>query len=528
MNSNARVGFSGAALLLLALVTGCASAPGGPSIPSEVKNQPASAVVPERKSGKRLAARPADVPRDQAGKGPSSAIATFLRSPSQALATPEASFGQDTCEAEILTIYGTPKYIILEFAFTSLRAIGNCSANTLMSNATLESPIGAHKFSVLLDEKGNYVVYASSGLHYALYERRDATDQEAGKAVINLRGLRPPQAYEPGGRHMGNRHLPALRAMFELQSTYKREPSDPGFKPTVPESEFVDGSGATWTKCPATEVSGAVGIGLPAADGKCQQPVRLNFFDAVEFAAKAGGGWRLPSVREALSLKNEVRVLSRLQTCRGIACMAHYSNYMREHFLGVLGEFWGDTILLKDDSRIIRSKEVLGTAITTDIHAGGRWPVKGFDEEQYQNKYMVYLVKTNAPNKEWDRTKSLVLSRRSELESASAKAKAEEERLIEKDRAELAEILFRPSGGGTSGGAAGGGKPSGGSGSRYTCQYKCTNAKFIGADKTTLSVVLTAASERAAIDEAVKHAKETCYQQTQRVLDSGSATCRKQ
>lgn len=69
---------------------------------------------------------------------------------------------------------------------------------------------------------------------------------------------------------------------------------------------------------------------------------------------------------------------------------------------------------------------------------------------------------------------------------------------------------------------------SGSTGSRFLCQYRCTNAKFLGADKTTLSVAVTAGNERAAIDQAVSHAGKTCHRQTQRVFEHGSASCRKQ
>lgn len=514
--------------LFLAFLAGCAGnqAPVRTEAPAEKPRPTASA--PTRKASARQAAQAVTDIREHAGEGTPSAIDTYLRLKPQALATPNARFGQAVCAAEVVALYGTPKHIILEFAFATLEAPGNCSADALMSPSTLESPMGPHKFMFLMDEKANFVSFAAFGRHYAFFDRRDATDDEARQAVINLKGTRPPNAFATTGRYMGTQHLPALRAMFELQASYQRAPSASASVATEMPAEFVDKAGVTWSKCPATDANGTTVMGTPAQNGKCPQPVRLNYFEAVEFAAKAGNGWRLPSAAEAVALKNEAKASSRFQSCRGIGCNVHYSNYMREHFLSVLGEFWGDTIYLKDDKRAIRSQEVLGTAITTDIHMGGNWPVTGFDQEPYQKRYMVYLVKSNALNANWERTKSLVASQRPSLEKASATAKAEEARREAEDRAALGAILFAPGGGSSSGSAPGGAAPGGAAGARFSCQYKCTNSKLLGSDKSTLSVVVTAASERAAVDQAAKHADDTCYRQTQRVLEAGSVVCRKQ
>ena len=68
-----------------------------------------------------------------------------------------------------------------------------------------------------------------------------------------------------------------------------------------------------------------------------------------------------------------------------------------------------------------------------------------------------------------------------------------------------------------------------GSGSfAFLCQYKCTNAKFVFEDRTALTFRVNAPDINAAIDETIRHAKSTCYQQTQRVYDVGSQSCRKQ
>ena len=62
----------------------------------------------------------------------------------------------------------------------------------------------------------------------------------------------------------------------------------------------------------------------------------------------------------------------------------------------------------------------------------------------------------------------------------------------------------------------------------FACSYMCTNAKFLGADRTRLTVRVRAGSESTAREEAVRHAKGTCYEQTQRVYDTGTASCRKE
>ncbi len=68
-----------------------------------------------------------------------------------------------------------------------------------------------------------------------------------------------------------------------------------------------------------------------------------------------------------------------------------------------------------------------------------------------------------------------------------------------------------------------------GSGSRaFVCEYKCTNAKFTGSDKTSMTLRVQANSQSAAEDETIRHGRATCYQQTQRVWDTGSQRCRAQ
>ena len=108
---------------------------------------------------------------------------------------------------------------------------------------------------------------------------------------------------------------------------------------------------------------------------------------------------------------------------------------------------------------------------------------------------------------------------------------------MEADGMERSEIAARsqsspPSSSTSNSGVAGSGTPrtssSSTAGETYACQYQCTNAKFSGSDKTTLTIRVKAGSESAARDETHKHARATCYEQTRRVYDTGSASCRKQ
>lgn len=62
----------------------------------------------------------------------------------------------------------------------------------------------------------------------------------------------------------------------------------------------------------------------------------------------------------------------------------------------------------------------------------------------------------------------------------------------------------------------------------FVCEYKCTNAKLLGSDKTSMTIRIRAADKSAAEDEVIRHGKATCYQQTQRVWDTASQRCRRE
>ena len=409
------------------------------------------------------------------------AINSYFKSTPSFLGSPAAQFGRNACTAEITATYATPKFAILEVALRDPKAPGYCSINALLYKSTLESPVGTHKFRRILDEEATLVpTYAKKGLHYVVYERGSATDEELRRAVINPLGSRSADAPASRSRDLGTQHIPALKTMLELQSSYSRPGGIAAEHPSAWPSEFEDGSGRLWFRCPATLQGDALVRGLPASDGACSKPVKLNFFDAVVFASKVGDGWRLPAVAEALALKNEARAATKLQSCSGLPCLGHYTSYMRENYLGVLGEFWGDTIYTAADKRVYRTQEVLGSAITTDIHVGGNWPVKGYDEEPYQKLYMIYLIKSTATNSNWERTKKLVLSERLQLEAASSAAKREEADREAQDRAELGRVLF-------GGGSASSSDSSSDSSSRsnsdartypYVCEFKCKDGDW--------------------------------------------------
>lgn len=103
-----------------------------------------------------------------------------------------------------------------------------------------------------------------------------------------------------------------------------------------------------------------------------------------------------------------------------------------------------------------------------------------------------------------------------------------------------AHVQQRRSSGGSSGssgssGSAGSPEPAsgtrssaGGGNKAFRCEYRCTNAKLLGSDKTRLSVVVNAPDARAAEAQAVRHATDTCYADTKRIFENGSASCRPQ
>lgn len=62
----------------------------------------------------------------------------------------------------------------------------------------------------------------------------------------------------------------------------------------------------------------------------------------------------------------------------------------------------------------------------------------------------------------------------------------------------------------------------------FICTYRCsTNAILTYAEKTRMTKEVQAADARAAVLQTADYASKTCYEQTQRVLESGSISCRK-
>lgn len=135
------------------------------------------------------------------------------------------------------------------------------------------------------------------------------------------------------------------------------------------------------------------------------------------------------------------------------------------------------------------------------------------------------------PKKDADRTevaetaKAAQADMQKRIDEMDAERKRRREALVDKfiDRSAL--------GGGSSSGDTNPGASKGivGSGVRtFVCEYKCTNAKFTESDKTTMSIRVRASDKGAAEGMTIRHGKDTCYQQAQRVWDTGSHRCRPQ
>ena len=135
------------------------------------------------------------------------------------------------------------------------------------------------------------------------------------------------------------------------------------------------------------------------------------------------------------------------------------------------------------------------------------------------------------PKKDADRTevadtaKAAQADMQKRIDEMDAERKRRREALVEKF------IGPAGSGGGSSSGdsSTGGSRPTVGNGVRtFICEYRCTNAKFTGSDKTTIEIRVQASNRSAAEDMTIRHGKDTCYQQTRRVWDTGSQRCRPQ
>lgn len=98
---------------------------------------------------------------------------------------------------------------------------------------------------------------------------------------------------------------------------------------------------------------------------------------------------------------------------------------------------------------------------------------------------------------------------------------------LERKRASASSGSSGSSGGASSSSSAASTPRSAGS-KTFVCSYKCTNASFTNSERTAMSVRVTASDASSARDEAVKHARSACYEQTRRVYDTGTASCREQ
>ena len=295
---------------------------------------------------------------------------------------------------------------------------------------------------------------------------------------------------------------------------------------------YVDSSGLLWLKCPLR------------ATGESHCPFikknveLLTYFQAVEAVRKLGPEWRLPDVSEfRLGLAGDLdkRLITR---GAGNERCGHHIFKEISTVLGVQGIFWSAKLYTSSDESIYRTKELMADAIAMDQvpncrNFGGYYPVYGFNSELVNHRYLAYAVRdTNGKaNANWERTANLVINDRSKLESQNTLEKEKEAQRQQEDRQWLAEKFKEALKNDTQvpvATASGGNSSPNSGGDPYVCEYKCTNAQFLGSEKTTLSVRVNAADVSSARTEAVRHAKDTCYQQTQRVYDTGSASCRRQ
>jgi hypothetical protein len=288
---------------------------------------------------------------------------------------------------------------------------------------------------------------------------------------------------------------------------------------------FVDGSGLEWMKCPL-QANGTA---------SCGQVERLTYFEAVEATAKLGEGWRLPEVKDFRSLAAD---LDQRLIARGAGNLRCGEYIFKEisAVLGIQGIMWSAKLYTASDDSAYRTKELMADAIAMEQvpncrNYGGYYPMYGFNAELISKRYLTYAVKDPSQNMNatWERTARLVLTDRSQLVQQNEREREKEDDRKREDRARLFEMLR--SGGGQPPASVGdiGGKQAIGSGMRtFVCEYKCTNAKLSGSDKTSLSIRVQASDKGAAEDETIRHGKATCYQQTQRVWDTGSQSCRPQ
>ena len=295
---------------------------------------------------------------------------------------------------------------------------------------------------------------------------------------------------------------------------------------------YVDSSGLEWLKCPLRAT------GEPSCSAFTKNDVLLTYFQAVEAVRKLGSEWRLPDVsefRQGLAGDLDRRLIA------GGAGNLRCGEYIFKEIstvLGVQGIFWSANLYTSSDESIYRTKELMADAIAMDQlpncrNFGGYYPVYGFNSELVNHRYLAYAVRDTRGklNANWERTANLVMNDRPKLENQNALEKEKEAQRQREDRQWLAEKFKEALKNDTQvpvATASGGNSSPNSGGDAYVCEYKCMNAQFLGSEKTTLSVRVNAADVSSARTEAVRHAKDTCYKQTQRVYDTGSASCRRQ
>jgi len=303
-------------------------------------------------------------------------------------------------------------------------------------------------------------------------------------------------------------------------------------------------------------------------------PVKATWVQAVELVLELNRGrfegyddWRLPTSEDLqILLRDDVRIARIKEPVRRGSASAFGGYFLNfadgackaanekiyetlGRFNGLRDDFFSSHRWLADntDKKGFQNPLAISYVSSFGMHSHGGCNVLTFAflEDQFDSKRQgelrlhatqpVTIVRGGDGGEFWDLAKSSI-ERREEItassKTAGRAATAALAKTVEGVTNFVKEVLSTapasnasPNSSSTGGSAL----PSTGSGSRsYVCEYKCTNAKFTGADKTSMTIRVRAASRSAAEDETIRHGKATCYQQTSRVWDTGSQRCREE
>jgi len=324
----------------------------------------------------------------------------------------------------------------------------------------------------------------------------------------------------------------------------------------------------TWRVCDlGTKWSGSI--------NRCEGvPVKATWVQAVELVLELNRGrfegyddWRLPTSEDLqILLRDDVRIARIKEPVRRGSASAFGGYFLNfadgackvanekiyetlGKFNGLRDDFFSSHRWLADnpDKEGLQNPLAISYVSSFGMHSHGGCNVLTFAflEDQFDSKRQgelrlhatqpVTIVRGGDGGEFWDLAKSSI-ERREEItassKAAGRAATAALARTVEGVTNYVREVLstpVEPNSSMSSASTASASPRSTGSGSRsYVCEYKCTNAKFTGADKSSMKIRVRAASKSAAEDETIRHGKATCYQQTSRVWDTGSQRCREE